>query len=137
MKLFLNIVLVLALPLNVACTQTQPETSAVSGELALYLHQKNLIGMYVLFELKQKKNGVLREAVIASSFKKISKNPIVFSLSYPSAKINQKNRYQFFATIFQDISRHEKITSMSAAVLTHGYPSVLHMAIQPVREPIK
>lgn len=137
MKRLLRIIFTLSVILIAACTQAQPKISTVSGELILYLHPHNPVGMYARFELKQETDGKHFVDIASSGFKKITENPVVFSLPFSSSAIDSQNRYRFFATVTDDLMTEKEIAAISIPVITHGFPSVVKMAIQPVRKPVE
>lgn len=68
---------------------------------------------------------------------RVSEQPIHFSLACPPQAIKQLNRYMLITTVAEDPEGKVEITTMSSPVLTQEYPSVLHLAIKQVPEPVE
>ena len=139
-KLF-NHFLLPAMLLVTACTDSSIAENTITGKLNLYLQKHEAIDLYVRFDLIEEdatQVGVSQPVSIASSgFKKISENPINFSLTYLPERINQQGQYKFIATVSEDSQGEKEVSSMSIPVLTQGHPSSLSLAMQPLVEPIE
>jgi len=111
--------------------------NTVSGTLTLYLQKRDVIGLYVSFELKEQARDGAESSIAETGFTRIFEHPIHFSLAYPPERIKQQNGYLIITTVAEDPQGKEEIATMSSPVLTQGQPSVLKMAIQPPIKPIE
>ncbi len=120
-----------------ACAEPYTAENTITGQLKLFLHQQNPVGLYVRFDLVEVVSTPQETTIASSNFKKISEHPIKFALEYLPEKINQQKIYRLFATVSEDAQGVNEISSMSSPVLTQGHPSTLMMAMQPMVEPIE
>jgi uncharacterized lipoprotein YbaY len=136
-KLFTHFLLPVFLLFTAGCTESYTAENAITGQLKLRLHQQKAIGLYARFDLLDVSETSQKVVIASSGFKKITEDPIDFSLAYLPEKINQQKQYRFFATISENSQGENKLASMSVPVLTQGHPSTLNMVIQPMVEPIE
>ena len=125
-----------------ACTESSIAENAITGKLNLYLQKHEAVDLYVRFDLIKEvgasQSGASQSVNIASSeFKKITENPINFSLEYFPEKINLQEQYKFIATVAEDSQGEKEVSSMSVPVLTQGHPSSLNLAMQPLVAPLE
>lgn len=139
---FFNYFLLLTILLVTACTESSIAENAITGKLKLFLHKQEAVDLYVRFDLVEVLASPQADMsqpvnITSSGFKKISENPINFSLTYLPEKINQQKQYKFIATIVEDSQGEKEVSSMSIPVLTQGHPSNLNLAMQPLVDPIE
>ncbi len=120
-----------------ACSEPLTAKNSISGELKLFLHKQEAVGLYVRFELAEVESSTPLTVIASSGFQKITEHPVHFSLSFPVEKINKQNHYRLFTTVSKDILGNKEVTSMSLPVLTYGNASIVNMAINPLTKPVE
>jgi len=136
-------ILLLALLLSVtACNDPVTDAEApepnntVTGTLDIRLHQREVSGSYVCFELVEQGGAGVSKSIAKSEYFQITRNPFTFALVYPPSRIDQQKVYLLHVIVAEDQAGERQITSMSANVLTRGSPAELNLAIQEPPEPV-
>ena len=121
----------------VIAAEQQQSVDTISGILHVFLHRRDVHGLYVRFKLIEHEADKSAITIADSGIIKISEHPIPFSLSYPPDMVKQESPYLLTVTVTDDPEGTVELTSMSAPVLTQGHPSVVNLAIQLPPEPIE